>query len=131
MNRIQNNEELKSALTHLFYNDSLTKEMLAELFGQIIDYLELTPISQLISAEDVIRQAYLDSHDGMFGEILEEIGIAKAEEAAYMNGVAYGDEPYFQPYDDYDECFDYSNWELNGVPHPNEEMRQELDELPF
>lgn len=112
-NCIQDNQALKAAFTSLYYNDSITAEESETLYNQIREYLSTTPPSQLVEVHYIIRERYLMMpKDALLADLVVEVGVAQAENAAYMNGVAYGDEPYFQPYDDYDECFDYSNWSL-------------------
>lgn len=91
-NCIQNTADLKSAINNLFYYDPITAEEEQSLYNQIRNYLETTPAVRLIPAEDIIRQAWEDSHDEFYGEILQEVGLAKAEQAAYYNGIYEPDE---------------------------------------
>lgn len=92
-NCIQNTADLKSAINNLFYYDPITDEDAQSLYNQIRNYLETTPAVRLIPAEDIIRQAWEDSHhDEFYREILQEVGLAKAEQAAYYNGIYEPDE---------------------------------------
>ena len=91
-NCIQNTADLKSAINNLFYYDPITDEDAQTLYNQIRNYLETTPAVRLIPAEDIIRQAWEDSHDEFYREILQEVVLAKAEQAAYYNGIYEPDE---------------------------------------
>ena len=91
-NCIQNTADLKSAINNFFYHDPITDEDAQSLYNQIRNYLETTPAVRLIPAEDIIRQAWEDSHDEFYREILQEVGLAKAEQAAYYNGIYEPDE---------------------------------------
>ena len=91
MNRIQNHEEFKKELTMLMCYDPLPEEDAHRLYDRVWDYLSHTPSCKLIGLEGIIRE--LCGPYGEWGAILEEIGVAKAENTVYMNGVAWGDEP--------------------------------------
>lgn len=136
-NCIQDNKAFKAAFTSLYYNDSITAEESENLYNQIRQYLSTTPSARLIEVHDIIREMYLTAPEDKFlADLVVEVGVAKAEEAAYMNGVAWGDEDeptYEELAEEYaDSFFQYcdetpcSNCELHL---PNEGI--ELDELPF
>ena len=104
-----------------------------------IEALLQVPGTQLQHIEPTLRQLMTDLKNSNItppadlDALIEEAAIAKTEDTAYMNGVACGDEPYItndMP-EYYDEIAIYSNWEANGVIHPNDEIRQEFDEMPF
>lgn len=97
-------------------------EALLQVPGTQLQYIEST-LRQLLAdlkAANITPPAELD-------ELIEDAAVAHAEDMAYMNGIAYGDEPYIT--NDMPEYYD--NWYVRGVPHPHDEMRQELDELPW
>lgn len=112
-NCIQNTADLKSAIDNLFYHDPITAEEEQSLYNQIINYLETTPAVQLIPAENIIRQAWEDSHhDEFYGEILQEVGLAKAEQAAYYNGIYEPEEDWFDMMSEEDQKA-YEEWEAS------------------
>lgn len=104
-----------------------------------IEALLQVPGTQLQHIESTLRQLMTDLKNANITPpedldiLIEEAAIAHFEDAAYMNGVAWDDESYIT--NDMPEYSDeeaiYSNWEANGVIHPNDEMRQELDNLPW
>lgn len=135
-NCIQDNKAFKAAFTSLYYNDSITAEESENLYNQIRQYLSTTPSCRLIEVHHIIRDMYLTSPEDKFlADLVVEVGIAKAEEAAYMNGVAYGDEPELQPYDDEEEWNAYEEGLTERVaeaPKAYIKLAQFLeDELPF
>ena len=110
----------------------MKKELCSAVMTSIEALLQV-PGTQLQTIEPTLRQLMTDLKNSNITPpaeldiLIEEAAVAKAEDAAYMNGVAWDDEPYIT--NDMPEYYD--NWAIRGVIHPNEEMRQELDELTF
>lgn len=116
----------------------MTQKLSAAVLTSIEALLQV-PGTQLQHIESTLRQLLADlkaaniTPPAELDELIEDAAVAHAEDMAYMNGIAYGDEPYItnDMSEYYDEEAIYSNWEANGVIHPHDEMRQELDELPW
>lgn len=73
--------------------------MTQKLLEAMEDLICTHSVLQLIPYENLIREVYNLMQPAPLADledVLEEIEIAKAENAAYMNGVAEGNEPYFQ-----------------------------------
>lgn len=112
----------------------MKKELCSAVMTSIEALLQV-PGTQLQTIEPTLRQLMTDLKNSNItppadlDALIEEAAIAHAEDMAYYNGIC--DEPYIT--NDMPEYYDehLSIWDINGVPHPNEEMRQELDELPF
>lgn len=106
----------------------MKKELCSAVMTSIEALLQV-PGTQLQTIEPTLRQLMTDLKNSNItppadlDALIEEAAIAHAEDMAYYNGMT----------DDMPESYDehLSIWDINGVPHPNEEMRQELDELPF
>ena len=106
----------------------MKKELCSAVMTSIEALLQV-PGTQLQTIEPTLRQLMTDLKNSNItppadlDALIEEAAIAHAEDMAYYNGMT----------DDMPEYYDkhLSIWDINGVPHPNEEMRQELDELPF
>ena len=96
-----------------------------------IEALLQVPGTQLQTIEPTLRQLLTDLKNARItppaelNDLIEEAAIAHAENTAYYNGICDG------PYITNDMPEYYDNWAIRGVTHLNEEMRQELDELPF
>ena len=106
----------------------MKKELCSAVMTSIEALLQV-PGTQLQTIEPTLRQLMTDLKNSNItppadlDALIEEAAIAHAEDIAYYNGMT----------DDMPEYYDghLSIWDINGVTHPNEEMRQELDELPF
>lgn len=96
-----------------------------------IEALLQVPGTQLQTIEPTLRQLLTDLKNAgitppvELDDLIEDAAIAHAEDMAYYNGICDG------PCITNDMPEYYDNWAIRGVTHPNEEMRQELDELPF
>ena len=102
-----------------------------------IEALKQVPGTQLQTIEPTLRQLLTDLKNAgitppvELDDLIEEAAIAHFEDMEYYNGIC--EEPYItnDMSEYYDEEAIYSNWEANGIIHPNDEIRQELDELPW
>lgn len=107
------------------------KQELAKAIMTSVEALMQVPGTQLQTIEPTLRQLMTDLKNSNItppaelDSLIEDAAVAHAEDIAYYNGICDG------PYITNDMPEYYDNWAIRGVTHPNEEMRQELDELPF
>lgn len=109
-----------------------------------IEALLQVPGTQLQHIESTLRQLMTDlkiagiTPPAELDDLIKEAAIAHAEDMAYMNGVAYGDEEYFQTYDDMAEEYADSFFQYDE-PKTQKDLYNMLrdkfslpdDELPF
>lgn len=113
------------------------KKQLYDAVMASIEELLQVPGTQLQRIEPTLRQLLTDLKNAGITppadlyDLIEDAAIAHFEDMEYYNGIC--EEPYITNVmsEYYDEEAIYSNWEANGVIHPHDEMRQELDELPW
>lgn len=127
----------------------MKKELCSAVMTSIEALLQV-PGTQLQHIESTLRQLLADlkaaniTPPAELDELIEDAAVAHAEEMAYMNGVAWGDEPYFQEPDeeyreamiDLDEGWDEYEEGLMQRASENPEAYKKLaqfldDELPF
>lgn len=113
--------KLKSTI----FNSSLSKEEVTTVLGAaLVAFCNKFPSCELIKYEQLIREAYknvffTDGADYALEDILEEIGIAKAERAAYKETML-------------EDAFDWDEYlTAPDIIYKNDTPSIEDDELPF
>lgn len=110
------------------------KTQLLQALEQSIDALTHVPGTQLQTIEATLRQLMTDLKEhnitppAELDDLIEDAAIAHFEDMAYMNGVAMGDEPYFNQnyWEEYEENFIMRSSPIEPTPHPTYEGDEEL-----